>query len=118
MKMRYILPLSLMLATTTVVAGLHGTYGKADGAKYSENRVERMDKHAELNLTDAQKAQLKAIMDETKKRHAEIRKQSDEKINAVLTAEQRTKYATHREQMKQKMQEKMKAHKAEGGHQH
>lgn len=114
MKMRYILPLSLMLATTSVVAAQHGSYGKADGAKYSENRVERMDKHAELNLTDAQKAQLKAIMDEAKQRHAEVRKQSDEKINAVLTAEQRTKYATHREQMK----EKMKAKKAAGSSSH
>jgi Spy/CpxP family protein refolding chaperone len=114
MKMRYILPLSLMLATTTVVAGHHGNYGKTDSASYSENRVERMDKHAELNLTDAQKAQLKAIMDETKQRHAKIHKQSDEKISAVLTAEQRTKYATHREQMK----EQMKAKRAEGNHQH
>jgi Spy/CpxP family protein refolding chaperone len=115
MKMRYILPLSLMLATTTVVAGHHGTHGKADGAKYSENRVERMDKHAELALTDAQKAQLKAIMEETKQRYAEVRKQSDEKVNAVLTAEQRVKYAKHREEM----QEKMKAKRAErSDHQH
>jgi len=118
MKMLHILPLSLMLATTSVIAAQHGSYDKADSAKYSENRVERMDKHAELNLTDAQKAQLKAIMDETKQRHAEIHKQSDEKINAVLTAEQRTKYATHREQMKEKMKAHVKAKKAAGSSPH
>ncbi|MDP1539551.1 MAG: Spy/CpxP family protein refolding chaperone [Moraxellaceae bacterium] len=112
MKMRYILPLSLMLATTTVVADDHRSYGKADGAKYSEHRIERMDKHAELNLTDAQKAQLKAIMDETKQRHGEIRKQSDEKVNAVLTTEQRAKYAKHREQMIEKMKAKKAEHSA------
>ncbi len=104
MKMRYILPLSLMLAATTVTAADHGHHGKKmDPTKYSEHRIERMDKHAELGLSDVQKAQLKVILDETRQRHAEVRKQSDEKVNAVLTAEQRDKYAKHREQMKAKM---------------
>ncbi len=51
-----------------------------------------------LNLTDAQKEQIRQIMKEEREEYARLRKQSRERIASVLTPEQRQKWEARHEQ--------------------
>jgi Spy/CpxP family protein refolding chaperone len=88
--------------------------------------------NSQLSLTDDQKTKitpiiaerqekLKTLADSSGRRHRKARKaksiieDSDKKINAVLTGEQRQKYAEMEQQMRAQMKQRMQEHNADGG---
>lgn len=95
-----------------------------------ERRVERMTK--ELNLDAKQQEQLKQLYaDEAKNREAKMaemkdkkgqgremmaeqRKASEEKMKAILTPEQFTKWKSNQEKMQQRMQQRMSERQGSG----
>jgi Spy/CpxP family protein refolding chaperone len=95
-----------------------------------ERRIERM-KH-ELNLTDDQTAQVKAIFEDSRTKMEALRGNSslsqqdrraqmmaihqaeDDKIEALLTADQKTKYEAMQARMRDRMQERREGGDAGG----
>lgn len=75
--------------------------------RYSGAFLERLDQRADLDLSDAQKQKLKALGEEEHARHEAIRKESQARMEKVLTAEQRSKLAAHRQAMQEKRAERL-----------
>ena len=76
---------------------------------------------SQLNLTDAQKASIKAIhakyepqMKTTHERSITIRQQEQSEVRAILTADQRTKWDAAQAQRKQRMEARQKGMKERG----
>jgi len=102
--------------------GGQGGRGGRGGMMNPERRLEMMQK--QLNLTTEQTAQIKGIFDESKGKMEELRAntaiaQEDkrpkmmeihqhemEKIKAVLTPDQQTKFAAMQEKMRERMQQR------------
>jgi Spy/CpxP family protein refolding chaperone len=83
MNMQPLAPLLLvavLFASSVSLAGHHGHH------KDMDKHLEKMAKH--LDLSDEQKAQIKLIHEEMK----ECRKAHREKVDAILTEEQREKH--------------------------
>jgi Spy/CpxP family protein refolding chaperone len=121
-------PTSFAQAAAPVAQGQGGMAGGSGmGQMTPENRLKWMTE--KLNLTDDQQAKIKPLLeDETTQmkavrsdtslspqdRHAKMKSinaASTEKINAILTPEQQTKW----KEMKQEMMEKHKEMKGQGG---
>ncbi|HXY49625.1 MAG TPA: hypothetical protein VEI01_09270 [Terriglobales bacterium] len=121
-------PTSFAVPTAPMAQGQGGMGGgSATGPMTPENRLKWMTE--KLNLTDDQQAKIKPILeDETTQmkavrsdtslsqpdRHAKMKSiyaADTEKINAILTPEQQTKW----KEMKQEMMEKHKEMKGQGG---
>lgn len=64
-----------------------------------------------LGLNDAQVTQVEAIMQEQKAKMDVLREETDQRIQAVLTPEQATKF----QEMKQKRQDRMEQHRQNMG---
>ena len=80
-------------------------------------RLERMTK--KLNLSADQQTSVKAALDDQRTKMADLMKQmkaihedTETKINAVLTADQKTKYAAMQEEAKEKRQDHWKKNHA------
>lgn len=69
--------------------------------------LERLDQRADLGLSEAQKVKLKALAEEERARHESIRKESQARMDKVLTSEQRNKLAAHRDAMQAKRAERL-----------
>lgn len=126
MKMYHLLPL-LTLAMVPVTHAepaapsahampCHGLAAHHDGpghkpghhaGRHSGAFLERLDQRADLDLSDAQKQKLKALGEEEHARHEAIRKESQARMDKVLTAEQRSKLAAHRQAMQEKRAERL-----------
>ncbi len=70
------------------------------GKESSEKKVAHLKK--ELLLTDGQTSQVKAICDETMEKMKALHKEKEDRINALLTPEQREKYAAEMKEWKEK----------------
>lgn len=102
-----------------------GSQAQAPGGQRgmgSERRVERMK--TELNLTDDQTTQVKAILDDSRAKMEALRgnsalsqedrrsqmtaiyKTEQDKVDAILTPDQKTKYDAMQARMRQRMQER------------
>ncbi len=75
---------------------MHSKHGKHHGAEFAK----------ELNLTDAQKEQIKAINKEYKGKEESAREEKKAKMEAVLTAEQKAKLAEIKEEKKSEAKDK------------
>lgn len=74
-----------------------GKQGKAEKmAQWDEEQLERLTQ--KLNLTSEQQAQVKPILAEKQERLQQVRRETHEKIKAILTEEQKAKF----EEMKAK----------------
>ena len=86
-----------------------------DKADFLNKRVDHMKK--DLSLTDDQAKQIKDILDNT---HATadadrkaLREKTDQKIEAVLTPEQKAKFEDHKAKMKDKMKHRHHKHESD-----
>jgi len=111
-----------MLAQDAAPAAPQGQMGPRGGGRMEARQVEMLTKR--LNLTADQQTQVKAIDDDTMKQMAtvrndtslsqddkrakmmDIRKGSQDKIRAVLTDEQKTKYEALLAEMRDRMRER------------
>lgn len=98
--------LGLSAAVPTLRAGHEpGHPEKAEQMeKWNEKRVERLTE--KLSLTPEQQKSLKAVFDEQAAKHGKTMKETDEKINALLTPEQKTKFEKMKSERKEKMKER------------
>lgn len=78
-----------------------GKFEKRPGAPFRQ----RGDVMKDLNLTDAQKKQVKEIRESYRKKAAELRKEQMQKTESVLTAEQKAKLAEKRKGLAEKRKE-------------
>ena len=94
-----------------------------DHAKMGEHRVDHRLTHLTktLDLTTDQQGQVKQILqaetDQMKPLHEQImaiRKQTDEKIQSVLTDAQKKKFTELRENQKEEMKDRMQGHHDKG----
>jgi periplasmic protein CpxP/Spy len=116
-----------MMAQDQAPASPQGPPREGGGPRGGRSQVEMLTKR--LNLTTDQQAQVKAIdedtgkqmmalrndtslsQDERRSKMMEIRKGSQDKIRAILTDEQKTKY----DAMQAEMRERMKERQQQGG---
>lgn len=116
MKTRHLLPLAALVLATSVQAAPtapaaiaasaalagpcadhhHRHHARHDGPRPG-GFIERLDERADLRLSDTQKQKLKALGEEERKRHEDIRREYQERLDKVLTAEQRSKLDAHRD---------------------
>lgn len=90
-----------LAAAPAAFADNHAAKGDAPGPVMGAGMMmEHMDECAGLDLDDSQKQQVKAIMEEQRKKHEAIRDETHERVSAVLTPEQRKKFEEHRAEMK------------------
>lgn len=104
MKLCYLLPLAaLMLAPAIHADARTGSDGPAPG----ERMIERLDERADLDLSDAQKQQIRTLMLEEQKQHETTRKQYEGRMEGVLNPAQRSKLEKHRKEAMAKQAERL-----------
>lgn len=64
--------------------------GRGDPARRIQQRLDRMGRY--LELTEGQKAQIKAIMEEQHAKRTTMRQETHDRISAVLSEQQRAKF--------------------------
>ncbi|AFT71724.1 LTXXQ motif family [Alloalcanivorax dieselolei B5] len=102
--MKKALLIALTLVTTTAFAGP----GMGHGPKMKFDPEQRMDRMAEtLELTDAQRTEIESIFEEQHEKMKTLHDETRERVDAVLTAEQRDKAQALQEERKEKMKERM-----------
>ncbi len=69
-----------------------GPLAAGEGKKHGDHAGGREKMAKELKLTDEQKVQIKKIREESRGQSAEMRKQQEERILAVLNDEQKKKF--------------------------
>jgi Spy/CpxP family protein refolding chaperone len=84
------LALGAILLPAAVIAGGHFGEHRAD------RKVDRMAEH--LQLTEQQQAEVKDIFASQREKHMKLRDETHEKIQAILTEEQRATMAKHHEE--------------------
>ena len=86
----FALPLAALMLSATAHAGPdHKFHGPKPGGP--DRFIEAIDKRAGLALTDSQKQQIDKVLSEERAKHEAIRKDSQARIDKVLTPEQRAK---------------------------
>jgi Spy/CpxP family protein refolding chaperone len=65
----------------------------------------------ELNLTEQQKAQMKALHEKSMAEHKAIQDKHDAEVKSILTPEQYEKYKVKRDERRSRMMERMQKHK-------
>ncbi|MCU5781835.1 hypothetical protein MA04_01135 [Alcanivorax balearicus MACL04] len=102
--MKKALLIALTLVTTTAFAGP----GMGHGSKMKFDPEQRMDRMAEtLELTDAQRTEIESIFEEQHEKMKTLHDETRERVDAVLTTEQRDKAQALQEERKEKMKERM-----------
>ncbi len=98
---RFLSKYSLMIALAAFSAALFAAPVFANwGKESSAKKVAHMKK--ELLLTDDQASQMKTICDETMDKMKALHEEKEARINAILTPEQKKKYAEEMDEMKEK----------------
>lgn len=92
----------VMTVLSWPLAGMAGMEGIMEG--HHAHRLEHLTK--ELNLSPEQQQKLKAIFQEEHEKFRALREEHDQKLSAVLTAEQNAKFQALKEQHKKHWLEK------------
>lgn len=71
--------------------------------------ADHMNERMGLDMTDAQKQQVRALMEEQRGKHDAIRAETHERMRAILTPEQARKFDAHQEQMKEVREDRREA---------
>lgn len=95
----------LLLSVPAFAEGHEGWRGKENGEKRLEMLKEK------LGLSDAQAAQIRTIKEQTAAEMKAIKEKTHQQIDTILSPEQREKFKTFREEMKNKKEGRMKDHK-------
>lgn len=90
-----------VLIITSLVAALGASVAMAGPGGFMGKGADRMKEF--LGLNDTQVSQVEVIMQEQKAKMDALREETDQRVMAVLTPEQATKF----QEMKQKRQERM-----------
>ena len=86
--------LGATLIPAVVIAGGHF------GEKRDGHRLERMTEHLQLN--EQQQAEVKQILDAQREQRRALREETQQRIQSVLSEEQRATMAKHREQRRKR----------------
>jgi len=105
--MKNILIASLFTLTTAASAAAFAA--PDDMGKYHDRHMQRMS--SELQLTEEQQQQLRAIHQEQFGKMKALHEEKQEKVNAILTEEQRGKWQELREQRRADMKKHMQDRK-------
>ncbi|MFZ5724392.1 MAG: hypothetical protein ACOY33_12125 [Pseudomonadota bacterium] len=103
MKIRYVLGLTALLAMPLVQAGEEPPMP----GPMMMDPVESPEAQQDLKLTDDQKKQVQAIHQDARAKHEAIRKETHEKVKAVLTPEQYNKLEEMRAKRMERREERM-----------
>lgn len=94
--------LVLAMAGLLAAPALFATEAPADAPMPIDRLIEHVDNRADLELTDAQKAQIRTIAAEQKAKHEAVRAETRNRVDGVLTPEQRVKLQQHREEVQER----------------
>lgn len=100
MKSTAMLALAGLMTVSAAQAAGPGTPMMMGPDMAPEACAEQMNERIGLDMTDAQKQQVRALMEEQRAKHEAIRDETHERIRAVLTPEQARKFDAHHEEMK------------------
>lgn len=112
--MKKLIIAAALLFPLTAFAGEHN-HGESDRGKDGHHRGSgpRMEHVIEtLDLNDTQKEQIAVIFSEHREKMKGLREETENKVHAILTAEQQSKL----DEMKEKRREKRKERRDQRGH--
>ena len=101
--MKNILIASLFALTTAASAAVFAV--SEDASKHHEKHMQRM--FSELQLTEDQQQQLRTVHEQHFGKMKALHEEKQEKVNAILTDEQRAKWQELREQRRENMKKHM-----------
>lgn len=105
MKKTLVIALAAALAVPSAFAEDAAPAGKpaaqvmAPGKMDPDGFAENMDQRVDLGLSEDQKQKIQALMQEQRARHDAIRVETRQRMDGILTPEQRQKLDAHRAQM-------------------
>lgn len=108
MKKTLVIALAAALAVPSAFAEDAAPAGKpaaqvmAPGKMDPEAAAEHLDQRVDLGLTDDQKQKIQALMQEQRAKQEAIRLETRNRMDGILTPEQRQKFDAHKAQMMEK----------------
>ncbi len=96
-----VLALALLIGVERIAAA-----NPEEKGQFAQKKIEKLKE--KLALTDEQSAKIESILNAAGEKHKAIQEDAKKQIDAVLTEEQKKKYAELKEEMKEKLRGQMK----------